>query len=394
MGEVAAALTKIRQAKAAIGSNGADTSDPGAQLMPDALGSIYPNMPDFSGQGQSQAQGGGMPQMEAPQMADQGAPQMAPPQAPPVENAYADTPYSDPKEIAQSIGRGSEDIPVTADGWTPNKESGIGRIMDTLLELRGRRPVFQDRTDDANLQSAMKDATKDDGPGIDQQKIINRVRKFNPDLADKMQDKFTTQQRLQSSLDKQDDVWNMKKEEMVRDRMASMMSAVKPDDKEGMSKMRDRVITYGKGKGFDLSDELPEDMNGFDYNAFRLGQIKVKDQEQLKQADRRGDQKDRSLDQGDKNITLRGESIQVTKDHNAKTEAVADRNATTAENNSDKRPDKRVRTYETKNGRLVAQDNKGYIIGPDGNKHLFITNDGTHWVHVNTVGPDGKPISN
>lgn len=384
MGEVLSALKAVKAAKAAtVGSNGADTSDPGAQLMSDPLGgapavqpsplsTLYPNMPDFSGQGNQQAQGG-QPAMDAPQISNQSAPQVQAPQAP-ADNPYDGNNYSTPQEIGASIGRGSDDdnVTVTGDAWKPKKESGLGRIMDTLLELRGRKPVFKDRTDDANLQSASENAQGDEKPGFDQQKLISRVRKFNPELANQLQDKLTTSTRLQDNLDRQNAVFDLKKEEIVRDRAASMMSAVKPTDTEGMAKMRERVIAYAKNKGYDFEQELPKDMTGFDYDSFRLGQIKMKDQEKLGQGDRRLDQRDTTISNQDR--------------HNRAMEGIGQQNADTAVVNSNKHPDKgEPRVVDTKNGRMEVRGNRGVIRTPDGKAHLFISNDGQHWVHVNTI---------
>lgn len=382
MGEVAAGLLKAKAAANAAGFHSGDTSDPGAQLMSDPLGgapamqasplsALYPNMPDFSQAGTQQAQGG-LPAMDAPQM-EQSAPQ-APetPQAAPVDTQpYDDNNYSTPQQIASSIGQGGNDdtIGVTGDGWKPKKETGIGRIMDTLLELRGRRPIFKDRTDDANLQSAMENAQGDEKPGIDQQKLISRIRKFNPDMADKMQNQLTTQTRLQGNLDRQNDVFDMKKEEIVRDRVASMMSAVKPTDVEGMKKMRQRVIAYGNNKGYDFSQELPEDMTGFDYDSFRLGQVKMKDQLKINETGRHHEVTE---GQGASRITETGR-------HNQATEGQAATNEGGRNDRHDDTP--RARSLMTKYG--------PGIISKDGTR-MTVQRGGKTYGYVHTGQNDGK----
>lgn len=391
MGEIGAALKAVKGAQAtahAAGFGSADTSDPGAQLMSDPLGSIYPQMPDFSGQGMNQAQGG-MPQTTAPQMSQE-APQIAPPQAAPIDNPYDGQNYSNPREIAGSIGQGSNDenITVTGDAWKPKKESGVGRLMDTLLELRGRRPVFKDRTDDANLQSAMDGAQGDSKPGFDQEKLISRVRKFNPDLADKMENQFVVQQRLQGNLDRSNEVFDMKKRELVLDRTASAMQTPGLDkDPVAYQKMRDRMIAYGNKYKEDVSNDIPEQWDPDIANIVRYGRIGVKDQTKLEQGDRK-------LTQGDRRLDQRDTSIGNQDRHNQAMEGTSQQNADTASRNANKRPDKgESRFVDTKNGRMVIRGNQGVIISPDGNQHSFITNDGKHWVHVNTVGPDGKPLT-
>lgn len=161
MGEVAQALGAIKQAKAAIGSNGADQSDPGISLPEPTQAS--PQFADMSQFGQSQAMpdmssiygtpsGSGLNVMDllAPSQAQQPTAQQ------PVDNPY--TPYDNNQNPAANIGS-QDDAPitVTADDYKPSHHEGwLGKTLDVLLMLRGRQPVFKQRKDEENIQDAMK----------------------------------------------------------------------------------------------------------------------------------------------------------------------------------------------------------------------------------------------
>lgn len=168
MGEALALVGKAREAKATLRGitgtgNNVDTSDPGVQLpAPPSMGMA--------------ASASGASPVAAPQgmaialPSDTQASATAP--TAPVDNPYVpDT----PKDLNQG-----EDVTVTGDTFRPKHESTLGKIADTLLLLRGRAPVFRQRTDAANMSEAMK------GYDSDPDAAIRRVNLVDPDAALKL----------------------------------------------------------------------------------------------------------------------------------------------------------------------------------------------------------------
>lgn len=250
-----------------------------------------------------------------------------PPPAPaPVQQDNAYTPYDNnsPAAIANSIGT-PEDRPIdiVGDSWKPHKESKLGRLMDTFLQMDGHRPVFQDRTDDRNLKDAMQGTNKD------KQLLLDRVKKFNPDLALKMEQDMSSvnannalaEQRAQA------------RQETGRTNMTGMLNSIQgSSDPAGVyEKQLPMLRKYADSYGVS-GDELPDQ---YDADAIKtyIGQAMTPAQQQsLKQgADEHKDlQTERQSD-----VDLRKQQLKIEQ-YNSDTSRM---NAETARDSLDNRSD-------------------------------------------------------
>lgn len=70
-----------------------------------------------------------------------------------------------------------------ADAWKPKDESTLGKIGDVLLMLRGGQPIFRQRTDNANMASAMAEYRQN--PNDQNLELATQRMSQIPDLAEK-----------------------------------------------------------------------------------------------------------------------------------------------------------------------------------------------------------------
>jgi hypothetical protein len=382
MGDVAKAIGAIRQAKAAIGSNGADQSDPGAILLSDPLASLGGGgAPNFGGAGQSAAQpmpsgggGGGASALLDDLFSGAMGPQPDASQPTPAPAAPADNPYTqfddDPtKDLAQNVGTNEQaPIDIMADDWKPKKESTLGRIADTILQLRGRQPVFEQRTDEKNFETAMP------GTQRDPELLIQRVAKFNPELAYKMQQQYESQRRQNANLERQNNVFDLKRDQVVESRVAGILNSVDMSDPEAAKRAVSMAKRYAISKGSqEIADQIPDDLSQLDHDLLTKGFLSVKDQERLKDSDKRIEQKDRSLDQGDKRVDIQRDNVNSQigrRDHQSATDDQRESRAG-KKNESPK-------VVMTKYGPGQVKGNKMVIVR-DGMMHSYLNVNGT-WV--------------
>jgi len=73
--------------------------------------------------------------------------------------------------------------PTPADAWKPKDESTLGKIGDVLLMLRGGQPIFRQRTDNANMASAMAEYRQN--PSDQNLELATQRMSQIPDLAEK-----------------------------------------------------------------------------------------------------------------------------------------------------------------------------------------------------------------
>jgi len=373
MGEIIAGAIGGPAAAAAVAKHKAQGMEEAAPLADAA--SLLPGMPgaqDMSSGGLSQGQSQTMAQATPMQQALLSPPSQTPATQPmsDVQQPY-DNPYvSDtPKELAQN----DRPIEVTGDDWKPKKESILGQIGDFMLMRRGMQPVFRQRTDQANLESAMQGFQKDP------ETAISRVRKIDPEMAMRLQEQ---QSRVQANqeLAKQR---LMARQEAGGKLMGGVLSSLPKDDtapavyQKILPKLRGMADYYGYPSDL-FSDKYDKDeINAMvsqgitPYQAQRLGQ-----QERSTQSE----------------INYRGERLKDFDAQNAETrryhqsmEGISQQRVDQAAANAAKTPDKSVSTLQTKYGPMeVVGGKKGRLVGPDGNVHYYLNVNGT-WVPVKSV---------
>lgn len=269
-------------------------------------------------------------------------------------------------------------VDVVGDNWKPTHEGLLARIGDLFF-----RNAFHNRIEKHDKEGLMQ------GFQSDPELAISRMRQIDPEMAWKMYNEYQDNKRQTGTLDRQNRATDILVDKYVRSNIGDMVQGTmgQVDPKrygEIWPQVRNRALAFAKKQGVDLTDELPEDYNDVDVNAIRMGGVSVPKQIQLKQKDRSLDQKDRSLDQTDTRLSQTGEDTESrvaaraarTRQGDARLSQSASKNAP-------------PRLIATPHGNMVVKGNKGVITTSDGMAHLFITNDGTHWVHVNTVPTKG-----
>lgn len=254
---------------------------------------------------------------------------------------------------------------ITGDGWHPHKPTLLGAIADAYLMSRGGKPAFALAREQKNMQEAMA------GFADDPQKAINRLAQIrgHGDDAWKMYNEYTDNSRQQGNLDRQNKLYDLKLEEIVRDRTAGILGTITPEmDAATKARVIQRAKSYASGKGFqDVADSIPDNADTIDIDSIRYGEIPVAKQEGLKRSDRR-------LDQADERLT-------ETERHNRTTEGQAATNEAgrnNRHNNPVARPTAQPglpnKPYMTKYGPMVMSKDgtKGFIKWPDGTMHGYV----------------------
>lgn len=260
------------------------------------------------------------------------------------------------------------DITVTGDAWKPKKPTFLGRLADMFLMSQGKAPVFHNNRDEENMTDAMSNFASDPMTAIRRIARIPGHQKEALALYNEQNDNA----RQQGNLDRQNNIFDMKKEEMVYERVAGMMGAANPGS---WSKMRDLAQTIGSKYGVDVSGLIPKDYDADSIEYIRQGAIKPKDQERIAQSDQR-------IAQGDKRIA-------VTQEHNAATEAQAATNETGRQNRHDnpvaRSGTSAAKPFMTKYGAMVpSKDGTKGILKHGGKTYGYVKiND--KWVPVGEV---------
>jgi hypothetical protein len=163
---------------------------------------------------------------------------------------------------------------INIDGWQPHKRTTLGTIADVLLSaLSGHVATpFAEMKRNQNMQEAMEGFTQDP------ENTIRRIARFNPKMALELQEKYTDNTRQQGTLDRQNNVFDMQKEQLVYNRVAGMMGGAN----EGTwDKMRQMALAVGQQYGVDVSPYVPKKYDPDSINYMRNGAIKPLDQEKL-----------------------------------------------------------------------------------------------------------------
>lgn len=174
----------------------------------------------------------------------------------------------------------STDITITGDKpFHGRKPSLLAILGDAMLAHGGYKPQFSQNRRDEDYRRAMEDYATDPIQAI---KRLSQLKGHEKEAA-KLYDAYTDNQRLQGGLDRQNRVFDLKLEDVVRDRVAGMMGSITPGDTEAYKKMRARALSYAEAKNVDMSADLPEEATTLDLEALRYGQIDPYKQERLKQ---------------------------------------------------------------------------------------------------------------
>lgn len=190
-----------------------------------------------------------------------------------IGNAY-------PPDVQAPQGNLPLEAEAVVRGFKAKEPSFLGRMADAFLVERGGKPVYGPKKDQENMMRAMEGFTQDP------MEALRRIAQIpgHQEQALQLYNQIIDNQRSQGTLDRQNKAFDLKIEEIARDRVASMLGAVQPGDAEGYAKMRQRALAYGQAKGFDFSQELPEDATQLDIDGFRYGEVPVARQMQLDDA--------------------------------------------------------------------------------------------------------------
>jgi hypothetical protein len=296
------------------------------------------------------------------------------------------------------------DLPQGGMPWQPKKPTILGAIADAYLMSRGMKPAFSDQRDVRNIHEAMGGMTNDP------REAIRRLSQIPGHEADAMGylDKQQDNERQRGNLDRQNKLYDLKLEEIVRDRIAGMAGAANADT---WGAVRPRMEAYARSKGFDdIADSLPKDFNQVDVDTLRYGEMPVVKQEGFKRTDRRLDQADERIDETSRHNqvteSLTGERIDETGRHNQATEGQAAVNeggrnarAATAEGGKNARhntpragaakPD--TKPFMTKYGPMTrSKDGTRGFIMRDGKTYGYVRV-GDKFVPVGVVSMKGAP---
>lgn len=282
---------------------------------------------------------------------------------------------------ATTAGMDDAPINVIGDSWHPHKPTVLGAIADAYLMSQGMKPSFSQNRNQNDAISAMQGFTNDP------MKAIKRLSQI-PGMQEKAFDYYNTvddNRRLRDNLDRQNNIFDMKKEELVYNRVASMMGAAN----EGTwNKMRDLAQSMANKYGVDISGLVPETYDPDSVEYIRQGAIKPKDQERIAQSDRRLDQGDRRLNQGDRRMD-------ITESHNQATEKQAAANEAGRQNRHDnpvaRPPAAQASTVMTKYGVGQVSKDKTKMLIKRGDKYYLYLNAGQHGNQINWV-PQGEVV--
>ncbi len=352
MGEVLKAVGAVRDLKQSIGSNGADRSDPGVSLAPPPDFSSIAQDPIAASIGAPQPQGFSLLSQAMPtQQADTA--QAAPaPDAKPVDNPYVD---DTPKELADD-----EPITVTGDRFQPKHESLLGKIADTLLILRGRQPVFRQRTDAANMREAMKNYS------ADPEAAARRVNLIDADAAQKLRE--STQRMQNNELIQASNLGTL--QDKGFDRLASLSGAIQSSKDPAANYQRMLPTLRAVAGQYKLDDtvQFPDQYDANTLGNIKKGGLTVYQQEALQNQD---ETNKRITDNADRNYK------ETVRYHNIQRElatgrlAVSQQNADRPRGKAANAPKNLFWEDGRTAGTLSADGRRAALVGPDGKWYAF-----------------------
>lgn len=188
--------------------------------------------------------------------------------------------YPQPPNSPPTQAMASDEKPINIDGWKPHHRTTLGFLADALLSgFAGTAATpFANKASRDNMHEAMEGFTQDP------ENTIRRIAQFDPKTALALQERYTDNSRQQGNLDRQNELFDMKKEELVYGRVASMMQGA---NKDTWPKMRELALAIGNKYGVDASTYIPTDYDPDSIEFIRNGAIKPLDQKKLQQGDAR-----------------------------------------------------------------------------------------------------------
>jgi hypothetical protein len=169
------------------------------------------------------------------------------------------------------------DSAVDIVGFKPTHRNALGRIADVVLGAYGKGPVYETRMRERDAGNAMRGFVHDPLQSIAQLMTIPG----QADKAAKLYDQYTDNQRMQESVTRQNNVFDMKKEELVYNRVAGIMRAA--DTPEKWVKARQIASMIGQKYGVDVDKIIPEKFDRDSIDFINQGQIKPIDAAKLEE---------------------------------------------------------------------------------------------------------------
>jgi hypothetical protein len=389
MGEILAGVSAIRSgrdaavAKLGIPQTGGQQYTGGIPQTGAVDMSQASGVPDFGMSGQSQV--GGQQQgdsyVEAPQASavDNSIPSgnpLDPSMAQP--SAYGYNPYDTAPELQERIADDDElddeEVTIKGDDWKPpHKENILGKVMDTLLMLRGRQPVFRPKVDAANMRDAFASHGSKDPPEM----LFNRIEKINAPVAEEMRRKYHQVHNRDELIKLQEESVLAQAEERkqkARNALAPTLKAIqKSNDPEGMAA---RILPEINKRAARMGLEPITDIN--DVDAWLEGSLSVDDDidnqalEQHRSSTRANQQRNTSS-----LISKRQSDASVSRER--LDNDIADDKADNAR--ADRDPGKKApRVVKTPNGMMEISPNG--ITGRIGDQIWQKTGEGNQWKRI------------
>lgn len=159
-----------------------------------------------------------------------------------------------------------------ADTWQPHHRTTLGKIADITLALLGL-PIapFKKKEERDNMHEAMQ------GFATDPLRTIERISQIRGHEGDalKLYEQYVDDKRQDGNLSRQNNVFDLQKQDLVYKRVAGMMGAAN----EGTwGKMRSLALDMGNRLGVDVSPYVPEAYDPDSIEFIRNGAIKPIDQ--------------------------------------------------------------------------------------------------------------------
>jgi hypothetical protein len=266
-------------------------------------------------------------------------------------------PHMQPQAPAQPAVGPSMEI----EGWKPHHRTTLGFLADAVLMGLGSRVApFAKKVNDQNMQEAMEGFTQDP------EHTIQRIAKINPKMALELQERYTDNTRMNGNLERQNAVFDMKKEDVVFNRVAGMMGAA---NEKTWPKMRQVATAIGNKYGVDVSSYIPETYDPESVEFIRNGAVKPIDKMKLDETTDYHDKTIKTRERGQDLTDARGQTrLKETGRHNQVMET---------------RPAKASPVKPT--GKNVMTKYGPGVVSPDGSKMKVYRNN-TEFRYVNVNG--------
>jgi hypothetical protein len=374
MGDVVKGIHDWKQSNDIGGGGRApiDGSDPGVQATP-LMGTAF--APDLSG-----GVGGGAPSLMSGPFApvDNGAPQQ---QASPMVSSLlslqdqsqsqqapepVNNPYS-PTDTPQEIADANKPVDIQGDAWKPKRAGWLGGLIDDILRMKGREPVFNIQK---NLPSAMEGAQNDP------ERAVRRLRQISPRLADQFEKQYNDNQASQALVTERNAATTehnldtmTKSGQLISNTLGAIDKG--PNAAASYAQLLPTLRRYAKAGNFP-QDMLPDTYDPVVVNGLRQGGILSYQQETLKQ----------NAIKEQNNVAYRGtrlgqmaDAIREQNRHNQAGEATAAGNLKVSQQRADQEASNRPMVLKTTDGRDLAVNKDGMSAkfkGRDGKIHTYI----------------------